>query len=431
MKRSVLSFTEFINESYNRIYEEEKAANNEVDWDFNFDSGKFLKKDISEEALKKIENDFRKGILPIMKSQDYIGQRLNINLIASTSKVPLGPNAKAALKEAGYTDLSNTGLAKARLETLESIIKDLLFKYLALKTEEKEAFLANVKNKVKITKTPKPNQGPEYKSGSDKDSEEFKKYQKISSGIDAEGEKIEEDRKVSCNKTTTGRGGKGTSENFFAGYDKNVYIIAKAGDVMNINFNPQTVPDSFLYKYNDEHSLSPFCGALGGVVAEPYDEAVFIKAKEEAEKGNGLMPEKRIIDNKTYMVRDYKKALNEVYNKGNALVNGINARIKKLGLKGDIKSLNPNFFDAQGKIEVYSTYDISKYTTYSDNKAGLTTSSLIKSKKLPMPTVVDVKEITITVNKTFVKDSLDMVVFSPCAGTAFSLAATCGGETKK
>jgi hypothetical protein len=431
MKKPVLSFREFINESYNKVYEDEKPETNEVEWDFNFDSGKFLKKDISEEALKKIESDFRKGILPIMKSQDYIGQRLNVTLIASTSKVPLGPNAKSALKEAGYTDLSNTGLAKARLETLEEILEDLLFKYLALKTEEKEAFLTNVKNKVKITKKPKPNQGPEYKSGDDKDSEEFKKYQKISSTIDAEGEKIEEDRKVSCNKTTSGKGGKGTSENFFAGYDKNVYIIAKAGDVMTINFDPLVIPDSFLYKYNDDYSLSPFCGSLGGIVTEPYNEAAFNKAKADAESGNGIMPEKRNIDNKFYIVKDYKKAINEIYNKGNALVNAINARIKKLGIKGDIKSLQPNFFDAQGKIEVYSTYDLSKYTATSDNKTGLNTAALIKAKKLPMPTLVTKKDVTITVKKTFVKDSLDMIVFSPCSGTSFNLEANCGGEVKK
>lgn len=432
MKKAVLSFEEFINESYKNVYEQVKTEiNDEIEWDFNFDSGKFLKKDISEESLKKIQTVFYTNILPIMKDPDSIGQELNITLIASTSKVPLGPNAKSALQEAGYKDLSNAGLAKARLETLEEIIEDLLFKYLALKTEEKEAFLKDIKNKVKIIKTPKPNQGPDYKSGDNKDSEDFKKFQKISSSIEAKGEKIDEDRKIKCNKTTIGKGGKGTPENFFAGYDKNVFIIAKAGDVMTINFNPQTVPDSFLYKYNDQHSLSPFCGALGGVVAQPYNESTFIQAKSEAEKNDGIIPEKRIIDNVAYMVHDYKKAINEKYNKGNALVDSINARIKKLGLKGDIKSLNPNFFDAQGKIEIYSIYDINKYTASADNKIGTTTKGLILSKKMPTPALIDTKNITITVKKTFVKDSLDMIVFSPCSGTVFALDAKCESDVKK
>ena len=185
MKKSVLSFKEFVNESYNNVYEEEKKSENvEIDWNFNFDSGKFLKSDVGQDSLNKIESDFKKTILPIMKRADYIGQVITINLIASTSKVPLGPNAKSALSSAGYKDLTNNGLATARLDTLESIIKDLLFKFLGLKDEKKDDFLKNIKNKVKIKKTPKPNQGPDYKSGDNKDDQKYKDVQKISQKIE-------------------------------------------------------------------------------------------------------------------------------------------------------------------------------------------------------------------------------------------------------
>ena len=58
----------------------------------------------------------------IINNPKWVGQKITINLISSTSKVSLGPNAKSALKNAGYNDQTNRGLATARLDTLESII---------------------------------------------------------------------------------------------------------------------------------------------------------------------------------------------------------------------------------------------------------------------------------------------------------------------
>ena len=48
MKKSVLSFSEFVNESYMSVYEQSSnKREGETNWDFNFESGKFLKSDIS------------------------------------------------------------------------------------------------------------------------------------------------------------------------------------------------------------------------------------------------------------------------------------------------------------------------------------------------------------------------------------------------
>ena len=427
MRRIITSFLDFVNES--KVFEEEKPSsdiNSEINWNFNFDSGKFLKSDISQESLTKIEGDFKKTILPIMKRFDYIGQVITINLIASTSKVTLGPNAKKALSEAGYKDLNNKGLATARLDTLESIINDLLFKFLALKDEKKEEFLKNIKDKVKIKKTPKPNIGLEYKPGSDDPKDEkYKEFQKISSSIEVTAEKIEEDRQVSCGKKTNGKGNKGSVENNFVGYEKNVYIKAKAGDSMTIKFEPYTVPDCFIYRYMGESKLSVFSGNFGGILAEPFNQANFNNYIAKAEKGEIIKVEKRNIGGKDYTVWDYKKVINEVYNKDNALVNGINKKLKELGIKGDIKSIQPKFFDKEGKIEVYSNKQIKDMPSGGDVSMIANTKDYIIKKILPTPVVCDPIELQLKVVKTFVKDSLDLVVFSPCAGTAFSLDSTC------
>jgi hypothetical protein len=426
MKKVVLSFKEFVNESYNNVYEEEKKSENiEIDWDFNFDSGKFLKSDVGQDSLNKIESDFKKTILPIMKKADYIGQVITINLIASTSKVPLGPNAKSALSSAGYKDLTNNGLATARLDTLESIIKDLLFKFLALKDEKKEDFLKNAKDKVKIKKTPKPNQGPDYKSGDNKDDQKYKDVQKISSSMDVTAEQITEDRKVSCGKKTSGTGSKGSAENNFVGYEKNVFIMAKSGDTMTIKFDPFTVPDCFIYKYMGESKLSVFSGGFGGVLAEPFVQSKYDEYLARAEKGETIKVEKRNINGTNYIVWDYKKVINEVYNKDNALVNGINKKLKSLGIKGDIKSIQPKFFDSSGKIEIYANKQIKDMPSGGDNAMIANTKDYIMKKILPTPNVCDPIELQLKIVKAFVKDSLDLIVFSPCAGTSFALDATC------
>jgi hypothetical protein len=433
MEKIITSFLDFIKES--RVFEQEKndtptkespGKSAESKWDFNFDSGKFRKEDISKEGLASIEDDFKKSILSILNNPQLSGQKTSINLVSSTSKVPLGPNAKTMLKETGYSDLTNKGLATARLDTLENIIEDLLFKYLGDKDSNRDKFIKELGDKVRITKTPKADQGPDYSSGDDKNSEKYKEHQKISSKMDVTSTKIEDDRIVKCGQKTNGNGGKGTPQNYFAGYDKRVIIQAGLNNIMNIAFDPYTVPDSFFYKYGDEYMLSVFAGEYGPITLMPFDQTKFDQRKARAEAGEAIMPAKRNIKGKDYIVFDYKRALNEIYNKDNALVKAINERIKKSGIKGDIKSLQPKFFDANGKIEVYSKTSIDKMISGTDKDQLLkTTLEALKSKAIPEPPKCDPLEMEFTIDKKYTMDSFELVVFSPCAGTAFSLSATC------
>lgn len=427
MGKIITSFLDFcINESV--IIEQNKKSleGDEINWDFNFNSGKFLKSEIGNDSLEKIEADFKKSILSKLTDPRLIGQVITINLIASTSKVPLGPNAKDSLKDAGYKDLTNNGLATARLDTLESIINDLLFKFLSTKDDNKEVFLKDLKNKIKIKKTPRPNIGPDYKKEADnKDDEKYKAVQKISSLIEVTGETIENPFKLICGGKLAGKGEKGSVENDFVGYEKNLYVVTSAGDKMDITFDPQTVPDCFVYKYMDQYKLSVFNGNLGGLLAEPFIAEKFNTYLSNSEKGKSIKPEKRNIGGKDYIVFDYKKVINETYNKDNALVNAINNKLKSMGIKGDVKSVQPKFFDKDGKIEVYSNRQVKDMRSGGDVTMVATTKDYIVKKIIPTPPICDPMDLHLDVVKTFVKDSLKLAVFSPCAGTAFSLNSVC------
>ncbi len=413
-----------------KILEQKKSEEKDKDsgskWSFNFDSGKFKKEDIEQDTLQKIEDDFKDKILPTLLNPKLTGQKVTIDLIASTSKVPLGLKAKDELKREKY-DPSNTGLATARLDTLEKNMKDLLFKYLGDKDDKEVSFTKKIENKIKIEKKPNPNQGPEYSEKEDKDSEKYKEHQKISSVIKVTNKEIERDRIIECNKEMSGKGSRGTKENYFAGYDKKVVIKASNKSVMKISFDPFTIPDCFFYKYEEEYGLSVFVGAFGPILVENFEQSIFDKRKKMAEEGETIMPEKKTIKGKDYMVTDYKKAINEIYNKDNALVNAINERIKKSGVDKDIKSIQPEFFDKEGKIEVYSKEDISKFSS-SDSPNGKTTFEAIKSGAISQPVKCDPLEMEFRVKKKYTSDEFSLVVFSPCAGTQFKLKSSCSTE---
>ena len=114
--------------------------------------------------------------------------------------------------------------------------------------------------------------------------------------------------------------------------------------------------------------------------------------------------------------------------KNNELVNAINRKIKELGIKGDIKTLQPKFFDKDGKIEVYSNREVKNMEKSDKFVGGTYTKDYITNGVLPTPPVCDPLELQIDITKKFVDDTLKLAVFSPCAGTAFSLNSTCKGQ---
>lgn len=431
------SFLEFLLE-YNQNLNEATTAEpigKEMPWTFNFDSGKFKLDDIPEEDLAKIYKDFEKNILPILNNQNYIGQKIDIKLNASTSKVPLGSGVSKELIAEKYEG-NNSGLAKARLETLSSIIKELLYKYFKNGDEDRKDFLKDLSDKVTITKNALPNQGPDYKSGDDPKDEKFKAVQKLSVLMGVSGEQIEEPSKLKCGATLRGTGGKGSPEDLYCGYDKKLYAIARKGTTMSIEFDPFTVPDSFVYSYGGKVGLSPFAGSHGGLMIRPFDQKKFDAINDLAKAGKSDAVVKENIKGKDYIVYPYKKTLNEVYNKNNALVNAITKKLVSMGEKRSIKELQPKFFDSEGKIEVYALNlergaEINVGGTALGAEHLPFTADAIKSGLIPKPTIIPKEDFAFTLTKDFKRDAMQLAVFSPLGGTSFSLSAKCTPPSDK
>ena len=422
------SFAEFLLEYNQNINEEASGGiDKEIPWSFNFDSGKFKLDDIPEGDLSKIYADFEKNILPVLNNQNYIGQKIDIKLNASTSKVPVGSGVAKELAAEKYEG-NNGGLAKARLDTLGSIIKELLYKYFKKEGEERKDFLKDISDKVTITKNAQPNIGPDYKQGvDDPKDEKYKAVQKLSAVISVTGDEIPDDRKLKCNSKLVGSGKKGAAEDLYCGYDKRVYAVAKKGTTMEISFDPYTVPDSFVYSYGGKIGLSPFAGSHGGMLLRPFDQAVFDRLNAAASKpGGGESVTKEKIKGKEYIVYPYKKLLNEVYNKNNALVNAITKKLASMGEKRSIKEIQPAFFDSEGKIEVYAL-DLERLGAGTATGAEHLpfTRDAIKSGLIPKPTIIPKENFTFTLVKDFKRDAMQLAVFSPLGGTSFALNAKC------
>lgn len=421
------NFLDFLLEYNQKMNEGDPTQNKEtivkdIPWSFNFDSGKFGLADIPESDLAKIYSDFEKNILPVLTDVNYIGQKMNLKLVASTSKVPLGPAVAKQLISQKYEG-NNKGLAKARLDTLASIVEELLFKYFKGEKEEREKFMKGLSDKVSIIKRELPNQGPAFKTGDDPKSDEFKKFQKLSAVISVYGEKIPDDQKLKCNTPLSGKGGKGLAEKLYCGYDKNVYALAKKGTKMEISFDPFTVPDSFIYSYMDEVKLSPFAGSHGGLLLQPFDQKTFNDLIAKAESAGTEKVVKEKIKGVDYIVYPHKRILNEVYNKNNQLVNAINKKLKQMGEMRDIKEVQPAFFDKEGKIEVYAL-DIQKGVD-SGVQQLVFTAKAIKEGIIPSPPMIAKETLSFTLTKDFKRDYLKLAVFSPLGGTSFSLKAKC------
>lgn len=400
-------------------------------WDFKFDSGKFKKSEVTEDQIKKLDDDFKKRIVPILNNQNYIGQKLSVNISSASSKVPVNPSGSVAkeLKALGYK-ADNEGLCKARGNTVVEIIKNTVYKNYGGDMEESEFFKA-MEKKVTFVNKPNPNIGPEYSKakGDDADDKKYKDNQYISATMEASGEKIPIERFIPCNMKQSFQGGKADASNGYAGYDKTVFIKAIAGQEMEISFDPFTVPDSILFSYTGtEPKLSPFMGAVGAkFIKGEYTKASEDAWNERVSKGGAATGKKEVIGGKSYLVIDYKDYLNNVINKGGSLVKAIEAKLKSLGLK-PIKDICPKFFDSSGKIEVYATKDKSELKVAKDivNDPSAITIQLLKSGALAQSPKIDNEALKIKVTKNITRDEVTLVAFSPVEGTSFALNTKCG-----
>ena len=172
-----------------------------------------------------------------------------------------------------------------------------------------------------------------------------------------------------------------------------------------------------MFSYFGEYKLSPFAGGLGRYYV------VGVKTnKEYGGAGGAGVPDTEIeINGKTYLVKNYKKYLNDTVNKGGKLVSSIESTLKSLGLP-PIKEICPEFFDANGRIEVYSNLSLEQA---SKNEVYENTVNLIKSgARSESPMIKKISQ-TITVTRNIASDAVTLVAFSPVSGTVFNITTSC------
>ena len=433
------SFEDFLN--YKLLMETATAEDlaelniNEADtkpepWNFKFDSGKFKKSEVTPDQLKKLDDDFKKRIVPVLNNQNYIGQKVSVNISSASSKVPINPSGSVAkeLKALGYK-ADNEGLCKARGNTVVELIKDMMYKAFGGDMKESE-FFKTMEKKLTFANQPNPNIGPDYSKadGDNADDQKYKDNQYISATLSASGEKLPPERFIPCKMDRGFKGGIANASNGFAGYDETLFLKAISGQIMEIEFNPMVVPDSILFHYTGAPAkLSPFMGLFGSkFVKGQWSKELEATVNADAARGASIPGKKEVIDGKSFLVLDYKDYLNNVVNKGGALVKAIEAKLKSLGLK-PIKDICPQFFDSSGKIEVYATKDKSELRAIGDTSSdsGAWTIELLKSGALKQSPKIDNSIMKIEVTKNIVRDEITLGAFSPVAGTRFNLKTTC------
>ena len=433
------SFEDFLN--YKLLMETATAGDlaelniNEADtkpepWSFNFNSGKFKKSEVTPDQLKKLDDDFKKRIVPVFNDQKLIGQKISVNISSASSKVPVNPSGSVAkeLKALGYKP-DNEGLCKARGNTIVELVKDMLYKAFGGDMGESE-FFKTMEKKITFVNQPNPNIGPEYSKadGNNADDQKYKDNQYISATLSASGgEKLGDDAFIKCKMDQSYKGGIANASNGFAGYNKTLFLKAASGQVMEVSFDPYTVPDSILFHYlGAPAKLSPFMGDFGAIIVRgQWSKELEAQVNADAAKGVSIPGKKQIIGGKSYLVLDYKDHLNNVVNRGGVLVKAIEEKLKSLGLK-PIKDICPQFFDASGKIEVYTTRDKSKIpvTKYGGDET-LWTGDLLNSGELKQSPLADNSILKINVTKNITRDQITLVAFSPVAGTQFKLITKC------
>lgn len=406
------------------ILEAEAPGDKPKPWDFHFSSGKFKASDVSTDQKKALENDFLKRVVPVLNDSRFVGQKLKISVEAASSKVPIkaGGTLSQELKKSGYST-DNKGLCQARGKTVSDLIFDIVYKNHAPKGMDKKKFGDMMKDKVEFIGVPKPDLGPDFIPGKDNpDDPKYKENQYISALLEPLGGKIRDDLKIKCNADLRFEGGEATEANGFKGYNKTVFLGAQSGTEMKITFDPKTIPDSILFSYFGEYKLCPFSGSVGAKMAFPWSEKTEEDMKNRYKQpGNAKVYTVENLGGNKYIVHDYKRTLNEIINKGGKLVASIESTLKSIGLP-PIKEICPEFFDADGKIQVYSNRSAEEA---SKSEALALTADLIKRGLIKESPMLEKISTTITVTKNIASDSVTLVAFSPVSGTVFNIITSC------
>lgn len=223
-------------------------------------------------------------------------------------------------------------------------------------------------SKITIEKVARPNSGGEA-TASD---EERKKYQYMSMSLTQTGENIPEDRRIGCDMPARERKGtKADQSNNYVGYNADQFVQVAVGTVVTLKLDPMAIPDMVYFKYKDTEFLSPWLGAKTSQSGPP---------------------------------RNFETDLNDPA-KCPGLVDAINNEIASVG----------------GKLTVQSA--LAKNGGFVGNRFVV----------LPGPSQNGKKTETFSfpITKGFDLDNLTIRVFSPLAGTLFTISSACSKPSQQ
>lgn len=352
---------------WKKLYEAESNAsaaadlNAEVKFDFNFESGKYLESEIPIADLNNLKKELLAPIRAV-RLPKYKNQKTVLKLIASTSTLGLSAALKQKLTDEGYKPTGNGNNALC-----EARLKTLEGIVIDLFCTKLSCTADELAQKIEIKKISKPN------SGGGTTDEERKKYQYISMKLEQTGEEIPVEERITCNMAATNRSGvQANKESNYVGFNADQYLIIPAGNSVTIKLDPQSVPDMVYFKYKDTEFLTPWLGAKQ--YAAPSGPTTY-----------------------------YEKDLNDS-SKYPGLKEAINAEILSCGGKLTVETaLAANGGYKDGKFIVMPGPRQLRGTASEGNSGTY----------------------TFTVTKGFSLDNLTIRVFSPLAGTKFSLSASC------
>ncbi len=210
-----------------------EGAIDPVIFTFTFPLGQYKLEQVGDPNIAKLYTDLT-IICKNIRVAKLSNIQTTITLNASATTSPINPNSQ--IYKDGITD--NTKLAKARLATLETLIRECIKHHIPLMTDEL------ITNNFKFIKT-----------------SAVGKTTDITANITQTGTQPPGQTLSCLSKKQNFKGGQGTKDKSYVGYEFDSLASFTVGDKINLTFDPQTVPDCFWIKMEGEKEyLSGFLG---------------------------------------------------------------------------------------------------------------------------------------------------------------------------
>ena len=308
----IKDFSSFVNEGA-AAPEVEMVTGEVNETRFQFPLGQYKIENLKPEELLKLKNDIALNIVSKLINGSIYKGVTTINLIASTSTIPVTPKLKTQLAQDGYKRLAgdksdNAQLCRARLDTVKKIVMEML----GIETEEQRiGFSKHFIFKMDLL----PDQGKD------------ESYQYIEAELKFSGEKYKE--MLTCSKGINKKGKQGSEDNGYVGYysENEIGLYASPNTIIHLNLDPLEIPDCFaIYQGAGNFHVTPFLGLRS--------------RKRQAESPD-----------------NFQSQLNTIKGK---ILKGLRTKLAELGIPSDKieEIIKTKILDEKGKIRIIQRGDV-------------------------------------------------------------------------